>query len=57
MKKYNPSEIEPKWQKIWDENAEVWQAQDSSEKPKFYTLFELAKGNEEVGEEVKVERF
>jgi len=23
----------------------------------FYTLFELAKGNEEVGEEVKVERF
>jgi len=41
VKKYNPSEIEPKWQKIWEENANQWQAQDLSEKPKFYTLFEF----------------
>lgn len=35
MKRYNPSEIEPKWQKIWnDQNAFV--AEDFSDKPKTY---------------------
>ena len=41
MKQYNPSEIEPKWQKTWDECGSVWQAKDFSKKPKFYTLFEF----------------
>ncbi len=35
MKRYNPSDIEPKWQAIWDErNAFV--ATDESDKQKFY---------------------
>ena len=35
MKRYNPSEIEPKWQKIWqDKNA--FHADDTSELPKKY---------------------
>ena len=38
MKQYNPAEIEPKWQKYWEENktfsTDVW---DFS-KPKFYAL-------------------
>lgn len=41
MEKYNPQDIEKKWQKVWDENADKWQAQDFSNKPKFYTLFEF----------------
>ncbi|MCL1876925.1 class I tRNA ligase family protein [Candidatus Saccharibacteria bacterium] len=35
MKRYNPSEIEPKWQKIWEE-GESFAAQDNSTKPKKY---------------------
>lgn len=35
MKRYNPSEIEPKWQKIWAEDQR-YKAPDSSDKPKYY---------------------
>ncbi|HSW90581.1 MAG TPA: leucine--tRNA ligase, partial [Candidatus Saccharimonadales bacterium] len=35
MKRYNPTEIEPKWQKVWaDEHR--YQAPDASDKPKYY---------------------
>src|SRR5690242_16966172 len=34
---YVPQEIEPKWQKIWDERG-VMKADDGSAKPKFYDL-------------------
>lgn len=37
MKRYNPSEIEPKWQKIWEEGA-VYAAHDNSAKPKKYVV-------------------
>jgi len=35
MKRYNPSEIEPKWQAIWEER-QAYVADDASTKPKFY---------------------
>ena len=35
--RYNASEVEPRWQKLWDE-ADVFRADDSSDKPKFYAL-------------------
>ena len=35
MKRYNPSEIEPKWQAIWEKNG-TYRAEDFSEKPKMY---------------------
>lgn len=35
MKRYNPSEIEPKWQKIW-EDKQVYSANDLSEENKSY---------------------
>ena len=38
MEKYNPQEIEPKWQKIWEENPELYAADDSSDRPKKYIL-------------------
>ena len=34
MKKYNPKEIEPKWQRIWDETG-VYTANLDSDKPKY----------------------
>lgn len=34
MKRYDPSAIEPKWQKIWDE-TEVYKADLQSDKPKY----------------------
>ena len=37
MGNYNPSEIEPKWQKYWDEH-ETFKAADKSDKPKYYIL-------------------
>ncbi len=37
---YKPSEIEPKWQKYWEENR-LNQAEDFSEKPKLYMLVEF----------------
>lgn len=35
--KYNPQEIEKKWQKIWDEKG-IYKTPDESEKPKYYAL-------------------
>lgn len=35
MKRYNPSEIEPKWQKIWDDNK-TYQAKEDPTRPKAY---------------------
>ncbi|MCX6746396.1 MAG: leucine--tRNA ligase [Candidatus Parcubacteria bacterium] len=40
MNEYNPSEIEPKWQKYWEEQ-ELNKAEDFSKKPKFYCLIEF----------------
>ncbi|HUC90369.1 MAG TPA: leucine--tRNA ligase [Patescibacteria group bacterium] len=37
MKRYNPKEIEPKWQQAWADNK-IYQAKDQSEKPKKYVL-------------------
>ena len=34
MKRYNPKEIEPKWQKIWDE-TQIYKADLNSDKPKY----------------------
>jgi leucyl-tRNA synthetase len=36
--KYNPKKIESKWQKIWDKNRKLFQAEENSKKPKFYCL-------------------
>ena len=38
--RYDFREIEPKWQKKWEE-AEAFKAQDHSDKPKYYTLVEF----------------
>lgn len=35
MRRYNPSEIEPKWQKIWADDQR-YKAPDVSDKPKYY---------------------
>ncbi|MDR0957280.1 MAG: class I tRNA ligase family protein, partial [Candidatus Nomurabacteria bacterium] len=35
MKRYNPSEIEPKWQQIW-ETSKIYAAHDNDNKPKKY---------------------
>lgn len=35
MKRYNPSDIEPKWQKIWADDSR-YKAPDASDKPKYY---------------------
>ncbi|EKE06498.1 MAG: hypothetical protein ACD_18C00347G0023 [uncultured bacterium] len=40
MNKYNPQEIEAKWQKYWEENNSFC-AEDSFVKPKFYPLIEF----------------
>ena len=40
MNKYNPSEIEPKWQKKWEE-AGVFHASNTSDKPKDSSLIEF----------------
>ena len=37
---YNPQEIEPKWQKYWEEHG-FYQAEDFSKKPKYYLLIEF----------------
>ena len=37
MTKYIPSQIEPKWQKKWEED-QIYTASDSSDKPKKYIL-------------------
>jgi len=40
MEKYNHKKIEKKWQNVWDE-SEIYQAKDSSKKPKYYCLIEF----------------
>ncbi|MEE9526787.1 MAG: class I tRNA ligase family protein, partial [Syntrophobacteria bacterium] len=35
--KYNPSEIEPKWQRIWEDQRIFYVTEDAS-KPKYYLL-------------------
>jgi len=37
MKRYNPADIEPKWQKTWDEQ-QTYKAHDDSKKPPYYAL-------------------
>jgi leucyl-tRNA synthetase len=37
MNRYNPNEIEPKWQKIWDDEK-VYQADLTSDKPKYMAM-------------------
>ncbi|MCX7719810.1 MAG: leucine--tRNA ligase [Dictyoglomus thermophilum] len=37
MKRYNPQEIEPKWQKKWNEDK-LYHVTERSDKPKYYTL-------------------
>jgi len=37
MKRYNPKEIEPKWQKVW-EDSKIFQATEDPKKPKRYVL-------------------
>lgn len=38
MGQYNPKEIEPKWQKYWSAHPELVEADNASNKPKFYCL-------------------
>ncbi|WFA09649.1 leucine--tRNA ligase [Tissierella sp. Yu-01] len=40
MREYMPNEIEPKWQKVWEE-MEPFKASNDSDKPKFYALVEF----------------
>lgn len=37
MKRYNPKDIEPKWQKTWQDNG-IYEASENSTKPKRYVL-------------------
>ena len=37
MRRYNPKEIEPKWQKVW-EDQKIYQASEDPAKPKRYVL-------------------
>lgn len=37
MARYNPKEVEPKWQNAWSA-TEAFKAQDGSDKPKYYVL-------------------
>src|SRR6267143_1759774 len=37
MARYNPAEIEPRWQRHWDEHR-TFKTPDHSERPKFYAL-------------------
>ncbi|HSD56402.1 MAG TPA: leucine--tRNA ligase [Candidatus Saccharimonadales bacterium] len=37
MKRYNPKDIEPKWQQAWADNK-IYEASDSTDKPKKYIL-------------------
>jgi leucyl-tRNA synthetase len=38
MEKYDPQKIEQKWQERWEKEPELWQAQEKSDRPKFYCL-------------------
>ncbi|MCX6727696.1 MAG: leucine--tRNA ligase [Candidatus Saccharibacteria bacterium] len=50
MKRYNPKEIEPKWQQIWRE-TNVYTANLASDKPKYFAfgMFNYPSGNLHVG--------
>ncbi|HEX5447999.1 MAG TPA: leucine--tRNA ligase, partial [Candidatus Saccharimonadales bacterium] len=37
MRRYNPKEIEPKWQKVWEE-SKIYQATEDKTRPKRYVL-------------------
>ena len=37
MQRYNPKDIEPKWQQVWEE-SKIYQADNSSDKPKKFIL-------------------
>ncbi|PIR87119.1 MAG: leucine--tRNA ligase [Candidatus Harrisonbacteria bacterium CG10_big_fil_rev_8_21_14_0_10_49_15] len=40
MTRYNPKEIEPKWQAAWEQSG-IYKAEDQGEKPKWYSLIEF----------------
>src|ERR1700749_3359223 len=50
MQRYNPKEIEPKWQQIWDETG-VYTADLQSSKPKYVamSMFNYPSGNLHIG--------
>jgi leucyl-tRNA synthetase len=37
MKRYNPLEIEPKWQQVWDDK-QIYKADLTSDRPKYYAM-------------------
>ena len=50
MQRYNPNDIEPKWQKIWDD-TKVYRADLQSDKPKYMamSMFNYPSGNLHIG--------
>ncbi len=50
MQRYNPKEIEPKWQKIWDE-TQVYKADLKTSRPKYLamSMFNYPSGNLHIG--------
>lgn len=50
MKRYSPKEIEPKWQKIWDD-TQIYNADLNSDKPKYIamSMFNYPSGDLHIG--------